>query len=106
MYIEMTPIELRKLVGKRIRFLRKARGWSQEELGEYAELSYKFIGEIERGTVNPSLDTLLGISKALHVEIAKLFSNERMSVLTGNDFSNVQSALALLNSVLGDNATN
>lgn len=98
---EITPIEIRRLVGDRIRFLRKAKGWSQEELGEYAALSYKFIGEIERGTVNPSLDTLLGISNALNVEIAKLFSGDQMIVLKEDDISSVRSALATLNTILG-----
>lgn len=69
-------------------------------MGEYAELSYKFVGEIERGTVNPSLDTLLGISNALTVEITKLFSNEQMCVLTGDDIVNAQSALTTLNIIL------
>ncbi|MBI4680030.1 MAG: helix-turn-helix transcriptional regulator [Nitrospirae bacterium] len=31
--------------------------FTQEELGEKAGLSYKFVGEIERGEVNPSLDS-------------------------------------------------
>jgi len=66
-------------------------------------LSYKFIGEIERGTVNPSLDTLLGISNALDVEIAKLFSGDQMIVLKEDDISDVQSALDVLNNVLGKN---
>ena len=99
---EITPIDIRRLVGDRIRFLRKAKGWSQEELGEYAALSCKFIGEIERGTVNPSLDTLLGNSNALNVEIAKLFSGDQMIVLKESDISSVQSALDVLNSVLGN----
>lgn len=98
----MTPTELRQLLGKRIRSLRKAQGWSQEELGEHAELSYKFIGEIERGTVNPSLDTLLGIANALKVEIAKLFSTEQMLVLKKSEVSSIQSSLKVLNNVLGD----
>lgn len=102
MSIEITPIELRRLVGKRIRFLRKAKGWSQEELGEYAALSYKFIGEIERGSVNPSLDTLLGISNALNVEIAALFSSAKLLVLTEGDIANVQSALDVLNHIMED----
>lgn len=102
----MTPIELRRLIGERIRFLRKAQGWTQEELGEYAALSYKFIGEIERGVVNPSLDTLLGISNALQVEIVKLFSSERMCVLTGSDITDVQAALTTLNNVLSNQKPN
>ena len=97
---DITPIEIRRLVGDRIRFLRKAKGWSQEELGEYAALSYKFIGEIERGTVNPSLDTLLGISNALHVELAKLFSNDQIYVLTEDETASVHSALDVLNTVI------
>lgn len=98
----MTPIELRKLLGKRIRSLRNAQRWSQEELGEYAELSYKFIGEIERGTVNPSLDTLLSIANALKVEIPRLFSGDQMLILKKNEISSIHSALNALNNVLGE----
>lgn len=94
------PFSFRRLVGKRIRVFRNAKGWSQEQLGEYASLSYKFIGEIERGTVNPSLDTILGISNALSVEIAKLFSSDQLLVLKEDDISSIQSALATLNEIL------
>ncbi|MBI4378760.1 MAG: helix-turn-helix domain-containing protein [Nitrospinae bacterium] len=38
--------------------MRKSRGFTQEELGEKAGLSYKFIGELERGEENVSLDSL------------------------------------------------
>lgn len=31
---------------------------TQEELGSKADISYKFIGEVERGQQNPSFDTL------------------------------------------------
>ncbi len=99
MNVKITTIELRRLVGDRIRFLRKSKGWSQEELGEYAALSYKFIGEIERGTVNPSLDTLMGISNALNVEITCLFSGDQLLVLRENDIISIRSALANLNDI-------
>jgi transcriptional regulator with XRE-family HTH domain len=94
------PIALRQLVGDNIRNLRKARGWSQEELGEHAELSYKFVGEVERGTVNPSLDSLAGIATALNVGIVKLFGESDQIVLTGNDISDVQNALATIKNAL------
>jgi len=66
--------ELRKLVGSRIRELRRARGLTQESLGERAGLSYKFIGEVERGMANPTLDTLAGIATALDVDVPELVS--------------------------------
>lgn len=89
-------------LGKRIRSLRKAQGWTQEELGEYAELSYKYIGEVERGEVNPSLDTLLSISNALKIDVAELFLTEELIVLTGKDVADVKSSLAVLDSVMGN----
>lgn len=94
------PITLRRQVGTNIRVLRKARGWSQEELGERADLSYKFLGEVERGAVNPSLDSLAGIAKALSVPIAELFLNDEVLVLTKGDVSEVATAMDALNRIL------
>ncbi|MBM4386168.1 MAG: helix-turn-helix transcriptional regulator [Deltaproteobacteria bacterium] len=66
----------RKKLGERVRFLRKASGMSQKELGERAAINYKYIGEIERGTKNPSFEVMLKISKALKVEITDLLTSE------------------------------
>lgn len=93
------PIALRRLVGENIRSLRKARGWSQEELGEHADLSYKFVGEVERGAVNPSIDSLVGIANALNVEMVELFQREDLVVLSDNDVANAREALSALNRV-------
>jgi len=49
---------------------------TQEQLGEKAGISYKFIGEVERGAVNPSLDSLVGIAKALRVGVRELFPSD------------------------------
>lgn len=69
----------RFLLGKRIRDLRNARKWTQEELGKYSELSYKFIGEIERGQQNPSFETFIKIAAALKVELPELFRFEQIA---------------------------
>lgn len=66
----------RKGLGKRIRLIRKSKGFTQEELGEKAGLSYKFVGEMERGEVNPSLDSLASIAHALGTNIANLFPSK------------------------------
>jgi transcriptional regulator with XRE-family HTH domain len=52
------------------------KGWTQEELGDQAEVNYKFLGEIERGNQNPSFSILLKIANALDVEFLELFRLE------------------------------
>jgi len=65
---------IRVLVGERIRNLRKERGWSQEELGETADLHHTYVGAVERGEKNASLDTLDKIADALGIEMVDLFT--------------------------------
>jgi XRE family transcriptional regulator, regulator of sulfur utilization len=45
---------------------------SQEKLAEKADLSYKYVGEVERGQENVSLDALFRIATALKVSLADL----------------------------------
>lgn len=62
-----------KLLGKRIRALRKKDGLSQEQLAEKVNMSSKYLGEIERGQVNFSIDIAERISNALDIELTDLF---------------------------------
>jgi transcriptional regulator with XRE-family HTH domain len=62
----------RRIVGQNIRTLRKQAGLTQEELAEKADLSYKYVGEVERGVVNISLDSLMRIAKALKMKVRDL----------------------------------
>lgn len=52
-------------IGKRIRQVRKAKGWSQDELARKAGISMSFLGHIERGSRIMSLETFAGICGAL-----------------------------------------
>ena len=65
------------LLGRRIRSLRNGKGWTQEKLGVESGISYKFIGEIERGLQNPSFETLVKIAAALRVTLPDLVSFEQ-----------------------------
>ena len=65
--------DIKSLIGKRIRELRKQRGLSQEELGWKAELHFTYIGAVERGEKNCSIITLEKIAKGLQVDIKDLF---------------------------------
>ena len=64
--------ETRKFVGTRVRELRHDAKLTQEQLGERAGLSYKFVGEVERGVANPTLDTLDRLAAALGVGLVDL----------------------------------
>lgn len=68
--------EKRALLGKRIRNFRKDMGWSQQELGNRADVNYKFIGEIERGQQSPTFDILVKIANAFSIDLPELFHFE------------------------------
>jgi transcriptional regulator with XRE-family HTH domain len=87
-----------KEVGKKVRTLRKLKGYTQEELGEKTSLSYKFIGEIERGEVNPSLNSLISIANALGIKINALFPDETdiFHKFSPQDIQIIKRALRLL----------
>jgi|SRR5208283_820233 len=74
--MEKSKLNEKKLLGRRIRSLRNAKGWTQEELGKRADINYKFIGEIERGLQNPSFRVLAKIASSLQVELPELFRFE------------------------------
>jgi len=67
--------DLKLLIGERVRELREARGiTSQEKLGELAsDLHRTFIGRVERGETNISIENLEAITKALDVSLAEFF---------------------------------
>lgn len=66
-------MELILKLGERIRFLRRERNLSQEQLGELSNLHTNYIGAIERGEKNISLESLVKVSKGLSVSLDELF---------------------------------
>jgi transcriptional regulator with XRE-family HTH domain len=66
---------LRAVLAKNIRALRKERGLSQESLADEAELHRTYIGSVERGERNISIDSIEKIAKALRVSGARLLSD-------------------------------
>src|SRR5216684_1939014 len=72
--------QLREKLGKRIKYLRDQRKWTQEQLGEKAGLTYKYIGQIERAEVSPSLETLEKLAKAFGMAISKLLNFEQRTL--------------------------
>jgi transcriptional regulator with XRE-family HTH domain len=66
--------DVKRLIGERIRKLRKERGLSQEELGWKSDLHYTHIGSIERGEKNWSIDTLVKVAGGLNVTVNDLLA--------------------------------
>ena len=52
-------------LGRRIRELRKSRGWRQIDLAAHAEISKNHISELERGSREIGLRNLAAIATAL-----------------------------------------
>ncbi len=64
---------LQKTFGRNLRKYRKDRGLSQEKLAELCELHWTYIGSVERGERNISLQNIKKIADALEVKISDLF---------------------------------
>jgi transcriptional regulator with XRE-family HTH domain len=66
-------IAIRKRLGDRVRKLRKARKWSQEELAHESGLARSFTGAIERGEKDLRLTTLVKLANTFRVPLGELF---------------------------------
>jgi len=59
--------------GVRIQKLRKKKGLTQEDLADEIGVDRSYMGFVERGERNPTLDKLAKIAKALQVKLSELF---------------------------------
>ncbi len=66
--------EFLKLLGLRIRFLRKLKNLSQLDLAVAMDNYAEQIGRIERGQLNVTICTLKKISEALEVSLSELLN--------------------------------
>ncbi len=67
--------DIAKILGKRIRNYRTNAGLSQEKLAELAFCHPTYIGQIERGEKNATIESIEKIAVALNVSLSKLFEN-------------------------------
>ena len=62
-----------KILGQRIRHYRTEQGLSQEKLAEHSGCHATYIGQLERGEKNATIESIEKISSALGVSLSKLF---------------------------------
>lgn len=72
-----TPRKLVTVVADNIKKVRAEVGISQEELAERSGLHRTYIGGVERGERNITLESLEKIAKALNVECALLVTDKK-----------------------------
>jgi transcriptional regulator with XRE-family HTH domain len=65
---------LQVVLGNRIRELRRKQGFSQESFADHCGLHRTYMGGIERGEHNLTIQTALTIAKGLGITLSKLLS--------------------------------
>lgn len=66
------PLSLRQIFARNVRMVRVHAGMSQESMAAIAELDRAFVGTLERGTRNISIDNIELIAKAIGTEPSDL----------------------------------
>ncbi|MBR4287256.1 MAG: helix-turn-helix transcriptional regulator [Clostridia bacterium] len=69
-------MDIKQVVGKRIRELRNKLGVSQEELAAMVELDRTYITSVESGKRNISIVNIEKLATALNVSLAEFFTFE------------------------------
>ena len=67
--------DLAKIVGQRIRNYRTQLGLSQEKLAELSGCHPTYIGQLERGEKNATLESIDKVASSLKISLSKLFEN-------------------------------
>lgn len=65
--------DIAKVLGQRIRNYRTEKHLTQEKLAELSGCHPAYIGQIERGEKNATIESIEKISAALNVSLSKLF---------------------------------
>lgn len=71
-YMDTSAESLARLIGTRVKQQRKDREWTLDQLAEFAGVSRRMLVNVEQGSVNPSVGTLLRLSDALGVGLPAL----------------------------------
>ncbi|MDZ8071149.1 MAG: helix-turn-helix transcriptional regulator [Nostoc sp. DedQUE08] len=77
---EKNELSIKQRFGKAVRRRRRELDLSQEQLAERAELHRTYISNLERGELNPSLETMEKLANALDISIPAMFINYGIQV--------------------------
>jgi len=60
------------LLGQAIRKYREESGYSQDNFAYEVGLGRSYYGSLERGEINPSVMTLIKVTRALNIELSRV----------------------------------
>jgi len=84
-----------KRIGQRLQSVRKSRRMTQAALAQAADLSVKYVSNIECGNKIPTLETFITIANALQIDANTLLSDV-LDVSVSEESGDVSSKLAEL----------
>lgn len=67
-------------IGNKLLIIRKKAGMTQSEVAEIAGLSDRTYADIERGSVNMRIETILRICKALNITPDEILTEENLAL--------------------------
>ena len=70
-------MDMRKLVGRNVKRIRRKRGLTQEQFAEISGFSQQYISGLEQGRRNPTVVTLYELATALGTRPAELIRPTR-----------------------------
>lgn len=95
-----------RLIGNKLYDIRKKKGLSRAQIAEMANLSDRTYADIERGSVNMRVETMLKICKVLNITPNEILTIEEQKSFTEAELTDIinrcsksekQTALNLLN---------
>ncbi|MEO7246836.1 MAG: helix-turn-helix transcriptional regulator [Novosphingobium sp.] len=67
-------MDIRTRLGRNVRKLREARGWSQEDYADRAGIHRTYVSDIERGRRNPTITVVEKLAGPLEVAVGELLN--------------------------------
>ena len=67
-------MNVRERLGKNLRRLREAKGWSQETYADEAGIHRTYVSDIERAARNPTITVVEKLAVPLGVSVSELLS--------------------------------
>ena len=65
---------LEKKFGAKLAYIRKSQKLSQMKLAEIVDMNFNYIGQIELGEANVTINTIKNLADALEVEVSEVFN--------------------------------
>jgi len=78
---------LKARLGQRVKALRRKQRLTQAQVAARSEMSPKYVGEIERGDANPSLEFMIRIAQTLAVNVWDLLMPDGKIEARGSELS-------------------